>query len=188
MKRGVSILFLLLSLLGGFACGSSRNSDADKVTRALALTLRTFINFFQDNLKNCDAFFEIYDAISEAAQPCDNPEDGTFQLTKFTVACSDGPPLTANALFTLEQINCKDNGTEITSTGLMDMILDFSAAGNFGTLASVNLLAQDMSFVFTDFITKVDLSSNNLSCSDSGDLTVDGQDCSVASNCQRCVF
>jgi hypothetical protein len=187
MKRFTSIL-LLFSATAVFSCGSSRNSDADQVTRALALTARTFINFFEDNLGNCEAFFVIYDGITEELESCDNGDEGSFQVTKLSVTCTDGPPLTATAQFTLEQTNCQDNGTGITSTGLMEITLDFSAAGNFGTLASTDLLSQGLTFVFTDFVAKVVLSSSNLSCSDSGDLTVDGDICSVASNCRRCVF
>jgi hypothetical protein len=186
MKRPLSILFLIISLTS-LSCGSSQG-DVDKVTRALALTVRTFINFFQDNLKNCDSFLQIFDAITEEVQPCDNPEDGTFQVTKLNVTCQDGPPLTATAQFTLQQTNCQDNGTKITSTGLMQLTLDFSSAGNFGTLASQDLVAEGLTFVFTDFVGEVSLASSNLSCSESGNLIVDGSSCRVASNCRKCIF
>ena len=187
MKRSGSILFILI-LMGISACGSSRNSEADKVTRALALTARTFINFFQDNLKNCESFLEIYDAITEAVENCDNGDEGTFQVTKVSVTCDSGPPLVGTVQLTLAQNNCEDNGTDINSTGIMQLTLDFSAAGNFGTLVTEDLLAQGLMFVFDDFVAKVELSSSNLSCNDSGDLTVDGDNCNVASNCRKCVF
>ncbi len=168
------------------ACG--RNGQVDDVTRALALTIRTFINFFQDNLGNCTQFLQIYDALTEEVQDCDNPGEGTFQLTKLSVVCENGPPLTATADFTLEQTNCQDNGTKITSTGTMAMTLSFSAAGNIGILATNDLLAQSLTFVFNNFQTQVDLSNNNLSCRDSDDLTVDGGNCSVSSDCRQCNF
>jgi len=177
---------ILLALVFCWGCG--RNTQVDDVTQALALTLRTFINFFQDNLGNCDLFLQIYDELTETVQECDNPGEGTFQLTKISVICENGPPLTATADFILDQTDCQDNGTKITSTGSMTMTLSFSAAGNIGILASTNLVAQDMTFVFDNFQTKVDLSNNNLSCGDSGDLTVDGSNCSVSSNCQKCNF
>jgi hypothetical protein len=175
-------------LFSASACGSNSNSDVNKVTRALALTARTFINFFQDNLKNCDAFLQIYNELTEEVQPCDNPDEGTFQVTKLEVTCTDGPPLIANAVFALQQTNCRDNGTDITSTGLINLVLDFSSSGNFGTLASEDLVAEGITFVFPDFVAKVDLSSNNLSCNDSGDLIADGDSCRVASNCRNCAF
>jgi hypothetical protein len=187
MKRVIS--FLLVSfLITTLSCGSSRNAEADRVTRALALTARTFINFFQNNLKNCDSFLQIYNEITEEVQTCDNGDEGTFQVTKQSVTCSSGPPLIATVVFTLTQNNCEDNGTDITSTGVMQITLDFSTAGNFGTLASENLFAQDLTFVFADFVAKIVLSSNNLSCEDSGDLTVDGENCRPASNCRSCSF
>jgi hypothetical protein len=155
MIKRCLIFFVIILSIAGLSCGSSQSGDADKVTRALALTVRTFINFFQDNLKNCDSFFEIYDGITEEVQPCDNPGEGTFQVTKLTVTCQNGPPLIANAVFTLEQNNCQDNGTKITSTGTMQMTLDFSAAGNFGTLATEDLFAEGLTFVFTDFVGNV---------------------------------
>lgn len=186
MRRSLTSFFILICLASS-SCGSSRNSEVDRVTRALALTARTFINFFQDNLQNCEAFLVIYDGITEEVQPCDNPE-GTFQVTKVSVTCADGPPLTAFVELILAQNNCQDNGTDINSTGVMNLTLEFSAGGNFGTLATDNLLAQGFVFVFADFIAKVNLSSSNLSCGDSGDLIVDGDDCTPSSNCRRCVF
>lgn len=170
------------------ALGCGRDRQVDQVTRSLALTVRTFIEFFQDNLGNCDLFFQIYDDLTEEVQPCDNPGDGTFQVTKGMIECENGPPLTATVDFTLVQDNCQDDGTKITSTGTILMTLDFSAAGNIGILASTDLVAQDLTFVFDNFQSKVDLSNNNLSCSDSGDLTVDGANCSVSSNCRQCDF
>jgi hypothetical protein len=187
MKRGLILLSLILSLTF-FSCGSSQSGDADKVTRALALTVRTFINFFQDNLNNCDSFLQIYNGITEDVQPCDNPGEGTFQVTKNNVTCENGPPLTATVQLTLEQNNCKDNGTGITSTGVMQLTLDFSSAGNFGTLASQDLFAEGLTFVFDDFVGKVSLASNTLSCADSGNLIVDGSSCRPSSNCRNCVF
>lgn len=180
------LIFLILSSV--LACSGGQNKQVDDVTQALALTVRTFINFFQDNLSNCDRFLQIYDGITEDVETCDNGDAGTFQVTKISVTCDNGPPLTAVVELTLNQDNCQDNGTKITSTGLMDMTLNFSAGGNIGILASQDLLAQDLTFVFDNFQAKVDFSNSNLSCSDSGDLTVDGDPCSVASNCRQCVF
>lgn len=158
------------------------------VTQALALTVRTFIFFFQENLGNCTSFLEIYDAISEEPQTCDNGTDGSFQVTKVSVTCIDGPPLTATANFVLSQDNCQDDGTEITATGDMNMSLSFSAAGNIGTLSSQDFLAQGLTFIFGNFETKVDFSNNNLSCDDSDDLNVDRDDCEVSGDCESCDF
>lgn len=183
------VLFLFLVIVFFSQCGfGSRQKEADRVTRALALTVRTFLNFFQDNLSNCDAFFQIYDEISTEPQECDNGSEGSFQLSKGMVTCEDGPPLTAEADFILVQNNCRDNGTDITSTGSMGMIINFSAAGNIGMLSTSDLEAQGLMFVFDGFETKLDFSNNNLSCNDSGDLTVDGSNCSVSSDCRRCNF
>ena len=184
-KRWAILTFIFIYLSG---CVSGFQDDVNVVTRALALTVRTFVSFFQENLGDCNAFLEIYNGISEDPQTCDNGTNGSFQVTKTGVNCIDGPPLTATANFILEQNNCQDDGTEITSTGTMNMTLSFSAAGNIGILATTNLVAQGLNFVFDNFQTRVDLSNNNLSCSDSGDLNVDGDNCSVSGDCRKCNF
>ncbi|MDX1386100.1 MAG: hypothetical protein R3257_00820 [bacterium] len=185
MKR---LIIILIILIGGSGCISGFQDDVNKVTQALALTLRTFISFFQENLGDCEAFLSIYDGISEEPETCDNGDEGSFQLTKLSVECIDGPPLTATANFILSQNNCQDDGTEITATGDMNMTLSFSAAGNIGTLSSQDFLAQGLTFVFGNFETKVEFANNNLSCDDSDDLLVDGDDCEVSGDCQDCNF
>jgi len=185
LKRWLILILLFTSLS---ACISGFQDDVDVVTQALALTVRTFISFFQENLGDCEAFLEIYNGITEDPQTCDNGSDGSFQITKTSVTCLGGPPLTAMANFILEQNNCQDDGTEITATGTMNMTLSFTAAGNIGILASADLVAQGLGLVFDNFQTRVDLSNNNLSCSDSGDLTVNGDICSVSGDCRKCNF
>ncbi len=178
---------ILFFLLGTVACGpSGRDAEVNRVTQALALTARTFVSFFQDDLKNCDRFENIYDELSTSPEPCDGR--GFFQLSKLSVSCENSSPLNAQADFVLEQIDCRDNGTGITSSGKMTLSLQFSSQGNIVLMASQELFAQELVFNFQDFQVKINLSSNNLSCSDSGNLTVDGEDCNVASNCRSCRF
>lgn len=168
-------------------CGiGSREEQVDRTARALALTIRTFISFWEEDLGNCADFIRIYDELTEEVQSCDN--DGTFQVTKISVSCVDGPPLDGVVTLTLNQNNCQDNGTDITSTGDINMELNFSSAGNIGILATTDLLSQGITFIFDNFQTQVDLSNNNLSCSDSGNLNADGRNCNVSSDCRRCNF
>lgn len=179
------VIFLAVSLSH---CGlGSREKNVDRVTQALALTIRTFISFWEEDLNNCGNFIQIYDELTEDVETCDNG-DGTFQVTKISIACADGPPLTGVVNLILSQNNCKDDGTDVTSTGNIRMELNFSSAGNIGILASTDLLSQDILFIFDNFQTRVDLSNNNLSCSDSGDLNADGENCNVSSDCRRCNF
>lgn len=187
MKK-VIFIFLILISFSNCGIGNSKQDKVNRATQNFALTIRTFINFFQDNLKNCKDFLEIWDAIIEEPQTCDNGTDGVFQVTKDMVNCENGPPINATAFFTITVNNCKDDGTDVTSTGTETLELTFTSAGNIGILITNDMLVDEFNYTFDDFETKVDLSNNNLSCSDSGDMFVDGDKCSVASNCRRCNF
>ena len=186
--------FLLVSAIilqiGACNFSDSKQRSVNDVTEAFALTNRTFIGFFQDNLKSCNAFFEIYDELSEDVVVCDD-DTGTFQVTKESASCDDGPPLVAQADFTVVQDGCKDTGTDITSTGTFQLQANFSPEGNIGIMMATDLIAKDLGFTYTNFWTRVDLSDNNLSCSDAGDMTVSevgapDETCGISSNCRRC--
>lgn len=185
------LIFLIFFLMPACDSGGSKQDEVNKAVRNFALSIRTFVNFFKDDLNNCADWLAIFDAITTEPQPCDNGDEGFFQVSKGTADCVDGTPLNAEANFVIDQVNCKDNGTNVTVTGTMNLQLDFSGEGNIGFLSADGLIVQGFGFSFESFRTRVDFSNSSLSCSDSGEVTVSeagvpDQTCNVSSSCRTC--
>ncbi len=182
MKKTFLALIGICLVLG--ACGSSQNDEVDRGVRYLALTGRTFIFFFQDDLSSCDQFFEVYDQITEETQTCDN--EGNFSVTKLNAQCLGGSPINAVADFQLEQINCRDSNTDVIAEGVMQLSLEFSTKGNLAFIQTNSLLLNENIFSFDDFRVEIEFSNNDLSCADSANLFVNNEICDVSSDCRNC--
>ncbi|MCB1214621.1 MAG: hypothetical protein KDK66_04005 [Deltaproteobacteria bacterium] len=215
MKNFLKILFSILILIPTLACGIFNNdqNDVNQVTQGLALTGKTFVDFFEDNLDSCQDLVEVFNALEATTKPCDN--DGNFVLNKTleSFSCQSDSPLQAQMELVLTQNNCKDQQTNLTSTGRIEIVLEFSSSGNFAILKSDGLLSQGKLFVF-ELPVRVDFATNSLSCSEAGDLQIienpslnEGiekaedldlqidedpnsilRTCSIRSDCEKCLF
>lgn len=188
MKKNPLFLLIALWLTAVFlpGCASSEQDSINRGVRYLALTGRTFIYFFQDNLSSCDKFLEVYNQISEEVEDCNNPGEGTFKLTKLNAQCVPGAPINAIADFQLEQNNCQDSNTDVFAAGPLSLSLEFSAKGNFAILETDSIDLNEAEFVLSNFRIEIEFSNNDLSCIDSEDIMVEGETCDVASDCRSC--
>jgi len=177
---------LILLTFGFAACSGSRSrqDDIDEATQYFSLLAQTLVQFFQNDLTKCSSFNMIYDQISTASFDCDNGTEGKFNMLKNNVTCVDGSPLLATADFTLIMDNCADDPNSVTTTGPINFSLNFTSSKDFVLVASPSVVVNGLEFVFSGFEVQIKFSSGNLDCE--GEMTVDGENCSVNSNCESC--
>jgi len=170
------------------ACGGSggRQASTDDATHDYALLAQSIVGFFKNNLSSCDNFFTVLNGLSQDPTNCDNPDaGGTFTLTHDSGTCTDAP-LNASVNFTMNQTNCFDKNAAVTSEGVLTFNFSTSSKGNIVLVASPAIVTEGLNIDFTDFEVNFHFTNNTLTCS--GNMNVDGQNCSINSNCGHCGF
>lgn len=181
--RKIVLLFLAAATL---ACGGARDrqTDINDATQYFSLLAQTLVQFFQNDLTTCENFLKIYDQLSTDAFDCDNGSEGRFNLVKNSVSCAGGSPLVATADFTLEFDNCADDPNDVTLTGPLSFALNFTRSQIFVLVTTPNVVVNGLNFFTDNMDIEIRFSSGNVNCD--GNLTVDGDQCGIRSNCESC--
>ncbi len=183
----IKILLLLAAVCYWAGCNgpsTERQRIINDATTYFSLLAQTFIQFFQNDLNSCNNFLSIANGLSIIPQDCDNPPDGGFQLSIADVSCTGGSPLTASVTLTLDFTNCDDRDNKVISTGPLIFSVNFTSSEIFVNVSSPGIEVDGLEFVFSNMNVNVNFSNGNVTCE--GDLTVDGETCSVNSNCDKC--
>ena len=180
----IALVAVVLFSFGACSSSRGRQDDINEATQYFSLLAQTLVQFFQNDLTKCSNFNKIYEQISTASFDCDNGSEGKFNMLKNAVSCIDGSPLLASADFTLIMDNCADDPNSVTTTGPINFMLNFTANKDFVVVSSPSVIVNDLEFVFSNLEVQIKFSSGNLECD--GDMLVDGDECSVNSDCESC--
>jgi len=183
------VLFLLLLGFFGYGCGGSsqdRQANTDDAVQDFALLAQSLVGFFKNSLNSCESFNSVLVGLSQDPQKCDNGDDGSFTLIHGNVECTNGSPLNLSSDFTMNQTNCEDKDNNVISDGPLDFNFSTSNQGNIVLMSSTGIVVNGFNITTSNFEVKLRFTNNTLNCS--GNLTVDGDECQVNSNCDNCKF
>jgi hypothetical protein len=184
VKKLRKILSTVVLLPLFFGCSSQDQDITNEATRYFSVLAQTLVQFFQNDLTTCSQFQSIYDELSTDFFNCDNGDIGQFNLIKVSVSCTDGSPLIATADFVIEFADCEDSDNDVTTTGPISFSLNFTRTENFVLVSSTSVNINGLNFVFDNLNVEINFSNGNVNCD--GDLTVDGEQCSVDDDCEGC--
>lgn len=188
MNRKLGIIFLA-SLTAFAACsggGSSTNPNQTEINQATVDFSATAEAIFEDNfigVADCADFQFALDNFNQAPVSCDS---GTVTITIVSSACDDGPPLFAEATFSVVADNCQDDDFNTFSDGALQLDLDYEGndLGDFN-ISTTGIDVNGLNFDFDNFLVTFSAAPNP-TCT--GKMSVDGDSCTIAADCNSCAF
>ena len=189
MNRKFGVLFLAASLTAFAACsggGSTTNPNQAEINTATADFAETATLIFEDfnGVVDCQDFQDVINSYTGTPVACDS---GTVTVTVVSSSCDDGPPLFAEATFSVVADNCQDNDFNTLSDGSLQMDLDYEGSNSGDVnVSSTGIDVNGLNFDFDNFLVTVSASANTVTCT--GNMSVDGDSCTLASDCDSCAF
>lgn len=189
MNRKLGIFLLAILLVGLAACSSGggtnpNQAEVNATTENLSRTAQSIFDDF-DVAASCAGFQTIIDSFDGSPVACDSGTV-TFDVVDGTVNCTDGNPFTAEATFSIVADNCQDNDFNTLSDGSLQLDADFegNGAGDVN-VSSTGIIVNGLSFDFDNFLLTI-TATGNITCT--GNMSVDGDSCDVAADCNSCAF